>query len=130
MTKIDRLVAALKGCLAAMEMQEQRENEEVEIPQGTAKKIWDDAKTDAVVALRPFRLSPVELVKYLLDSKVLQRNYKEMPPRVQEQYTRPKCITDKEPPCGIGHHSSVGWFILGVSGKEPYLVWKEKKRDR
>lgn len=49
--KVDSLKDALKDCISAMNMQEGRELEDLEIPQKTAKMIWDLAKKKGINAL-------------------------------------------------------------------------------
>lgn len=39
--------------ISAMEMQEKRETEEFHIPQASARAIWDEAKNNAKLLLRP-----------------------------------------------------------------------------
>lgn len=56
--RAERLAAALRGCIEAMEMQEKRETEEFHISRETARHIWDQSKSSARAALSPTSPEP------------------------------------------------------------------------
>ncbi len=50
---LQKMTKALNSVLSAMEMQEKRETGEFHIPAKTAEVIWETAKTEASIALKP-----------------------------------------------------------------------------